>query len=85
MDASDHFPRLTMSRHLSVYIVDYSDVTMRAAMVSGLQVFNTAKDGGVIELLSSAKYFDKVVLEDGKALLLGQEVRLDTRMLGEAG
>ena len=85
LHASDHFLRLTMSRHLSVYTVDYSDADTRASVVSGLQVFNTAKDGGVTELLSVAKYFDKVALEDGKASMLSREVRLDTRMLGETG
>ena len=85
LHASDHFLRLTMSRHLSVYTIDYSDNDTRAATVSGLQVFNTAKDGGVTELLGVAKLKDTVVLEGGKALLLSREVRLDTRMLGETG
>ena len=85
LHASDHFLRLTMSRHLSVYTVDYSANDTRAAVVSGLQVFNTAKDGGVTELLGVAKYRDTVALEGGKATLLSREVRLDTRMLGETG
>tara|TARA_A100001037_G_C15139681_1_gene633037 strand:- start:1816 stop:2391 length:576 start_codon:yes stop_codon:yes gene_type:complete len=85
LHASDHFLRLTMSRHLSVYTIDYSANDTRASVVSGLQVFNTAKDGGVTELLSVAKYFDTVALEGGKASLLSREVRLDTRMLGETG
>jgi methanesulfonate monooxygenase small subunit len=70
LHASDHFLRLTMSRHLSVYTIDYSDNDTRAATVSGLGV---------------AKLKDTVVLESGKALLLSREVRLDTRMLGETG
>lgn len=85
LHASDHFLRLTMSRHLSVYTIDYSANDTRATVVSGLQVFNTAKDGGVTELLCVAKYFDIVALEGGKASLLSREVRLDTRMLGETG
>ena len=85
LHASDHFLRLTMSRHLSVYTVDYSENDARAAVVSGLQVFNTARDGGVTELLAVAKYHDVVALEGGKASLLSREVRLDTRMLGETG
>lgn len=85
LHASDHFLRLTMSRHLSVYTIDYGDNDTRAIVVSGLQVFNTAKDGGVTELLGVAKYYDTVALECGKASLLSREVRLDTRMLGETG
>lgn len=85
LHASDHFLRLTMSRHLSVYTIDYSDNDTRAAAISGLQVFNTAKDGGVTELLGVAKLKDTVTLEGSKAQLLSREVRLDTRMLGETG
>ncbi len=85
LHASDHFLRLTMSRHLSVYTVEYNEDGTRASVVSGLQVFNTARDGGITELLAVAKYRDVVALEDGRASLLGREVRLDTRMLGETG
>ncbi len=85
LHASDHFLRLVMSRHLGVYTVAYSENDTRAAVVSGLQVFNTARDGGVTELLAVAKYHDVVALEGGEAKLLVREVRLDTRMLGETG
>ena len=85
LHASDHYLRLRMSRHVTVYTVDYGDNDTRAATVSGLQVFNTAKDGGVTDLMGIAKLYDTVALENGNAFLLSREVRLDTRMLGETG
>lgn len=82
---SDNLIRLALSRHVTVYTIDYSRDQTRATTVSALQVFTTTKDGGITQLFGVAKYYDTVALDGGKPLLLRREVRLDTRMLGETG
>jgi len=82
---SDQDLRTTLSRHATVYTVDYAPDMSSADVVSGLQVFTTIKDGGITTLIGVAKYYDKVNLDNGTARLLSREVRLDTRMLGETG
>ena len=85
LHVSDNLLRLSLSRHVTVYTVDYSDDGDRADVVSALQVFTTTKNGGVTALFGVAKYYDTVILTDGAAQLLSREVRLDTRMLGDTG
>lgn len=83
---SDNYLRMTLSRHATVYTVDYDDGRGQANVVSGLQVFVTDKDGGETQLFGVAKFYDTVALDgDGGARLLRREVRLDTRQLGETG
>jgi methanesulfonate monooxygenase small subunit len=76
---SDHSP---LTRHATVYTVDVNDTTGEASVVSALQVFKTALDGGATELFAVGRFHDTVKLADGGAKLLKREVRLDTRLLG---
>lgn len=76
---SDHSP---LSRHATVYRVDIDGDGRQAKVVSALQVFKTALDGGATELMAVGKYHDVVQVNDGKPKLLSRTVKLDTRMLG---
>ena len=76
---SDHSP---LTRHATVYTVRYDTAGQHGHVVSALQVFKTALEGGVTELFAVGKYLDTVKLADGKLLLLKRVVKLDTRMLG---
>ena len=76
---SDHSP---LTRHATVYTVRYDDAKQQGDVVSALQVFKTALEGGSSELFAVGKYLDTVKLTDGKLLLLRRVVKLDTRMLG---
>lgn len=76
---SDHSP---LSRHATVYTVDYQREESQARVVSAFQVFRTSLDGGVTELFAVGKLLDTVRLGDAAVRLLDRNVRLDTRMLG---
>ena len=76
---SDHSD---LSRHATVYKVDYDEAKKQASVVSALQVFKTSLDGGVTQLFAVAKLYDTVSLNGSGAKLLSRNVRLDTRMLG---
>jgi methanesulfonate monooxygenase small subunit len=76
---SDHSP---LSRHATVYRVDYDEAKKQAFVVSALQVFKTSLDGGVTQLFAVAKLYDTISLNGEGARLLNRNVRLDTRMLG---
>ena len=76
---SDHSP---LTRHATVYTVRYDAAKQQGDVVSALQVFKTALEGGSSELFAVGKYLDTVKLTDGKLLLLRRVVKLDTRMLG---
>ncbi|MHB1231375.1 MAG: aromatic-ring-hydroxylating dioxygenase subunit beta [Burkholderiales bacterium] len=76
---SEHSP---LSRHVTVYTVDYDDDKQEAFVVSALQVFKTSLDGGETNLFAVAKFYDTIKLNNGKARFLTRNVRLDTRMLG---
>lgn len=76
---SDHSP---LTRHATVYTVRYDAERQQGEVVSALQVFRTALEGGATELFAVGKYLDTVKLTDGKLLLLRRVVKLDTRMLG---
>lgn len=82
---SDNYLRMNLSRHATVYTVEYNADSTAAKVVSGLQVFTTTKDGGETALLGVAKFYDTVALDGDGARLLNREVRLDTRLLGETG
>ncbi len=70
-----------LSRHASVYTVEFADDT-HADVVSGLQVYRTTLDGGATELFAVGKMRDKVVLGADGARLLERRIKLDTRMFG---
>ena len=76
---SDHSP---LTRHATVYTVRYDAARQQGDVVSALQVFRTALDGGSSELFAVGKYLDTVKVNDEKLLLLRRVVKLDTRMLG---
>ena len=76
---SDHSP---LTRHATVYTVRYDAARQQGDVVSALQVFKTALEGGSSELFAVGKYLDTVTVNDGKLLLLRRVVKLDTRMLG---
>ncbi len=76
---SDHSP---ITRHVTVYTVEREGDAGNARVVSGLQVFKTALDGGETTLFAVGKLYDTVKLDGGTPLLVDRNVRLDTRMLG---
>jgi len=71
-----------LSRHATVYTVEFEEGETRANVVTGLLVFRTAPDGGATSLFAAGKLHDAVDLQDGKALLARRTVILDTRELG---
>jgi methanesulfonate monooxygenase small subunit len=74
---SDHSP---LTRHVTVYTV--GSAGERADVVSALQVFRTALDGGATELFAVGRYHDTVKLGTGAPKLLRREVRMVTRAMG---
>jgi methanesulfonate monooxygenase small subunit len=53
-----------------------------ARVVSALQVFRTALDGGATELFAVGRFHDRVRLNGAGAKLAQRTVKLDTRLLG---
>jgi methanesulfonate monooxygenase small subunit len=74
---SDHSP---LTRHATVYTVKLDGT--QAEVVSALQVFRTALDGGATELYSVGRLIDTVKLDGGDPKLAQRVVKLDTRQLG---
>jgi len=74
---SDHSP---LTRHATVYTVKMNGQT--AEVVSALQVFRTALDGGATELFAVARLVDTVKLDGGEPRLAQRVVRIETRQLG---
>jgi methanesulfonate monooxygenase small subunit len=77
-----HSDRAPLMRHATVYTVDFEHDRTRAKVISALQVFRTALDGGATSLYAVGKLHDTVQLADGEALLSARIVRLETRQLG---
>jgi methanesulfonate monooxygenase small subunit len=75
--------RTPLTRHFSLFTVEKgAGATVR--VTSGLQIFRTEVQGGTTSLVGVGKYVDEIRLkEDGSAVLVDREVRLDTRMLGK--
>lgn len=76
---SEHAP---LTRHATVYTVEYHTAQQEASVVSALQVFKTSLDGGATELFAVGRYLDTVKLNGAQPKLLKRVVKLDTRMLG---
>lgn len=76
---SDHSP---LTRHVTVYTVDLKDDGTEAEVVSSLQVYKTALDGGATSLYAVGKMYDTVKLNGDEASLVKRNIRLDTRELG---
>lgn len=74
---SDHSP---LTRHATVYTVKVQG--QQAEVVSALQVFRTALDGGATELYSVGRLVDTVKLDGAEPKLAQRVVRLETRQLG---
>ena len=74
---SDHSP---LTRHATVYTVKVQG--SQAEVVSALQVFRTALDGGATELYTVARLIDTVKLDGGSPKLARRLVRMETRQLG---
>ena len=76
---SDQSP---LTRHATVYTVDFDAAGRQANVVSALQVFKTSLDGGATELFAVGRYLDTVKLDGGQPKLLKRVVKLDTRQFG---
>src|SRR3989440_9471343 len=74
---SDHAP---LTRHATVYTVKVDG--QQAEVVSALQVFRTALDGGATELFTVARLLDTVKLDGGTPKLASRVVKMGTRQLG---
>jgi methanesulfonate monooxygenase subunit beta len=74
---SDHSP---LVRHATVYTVKVQGE--EAEVVSALQVFRTALDGGATELYGVARLIDTVKLGGAGPKLAKRVVRMETRQLG---
>ena len=76
---SDHSP---LTRHATVYTVEFDTAAPQASVVSALQVFRTKLDGGATELFVVGHYLDTIKLGGGTPQLLKRVVKLDTRQFG---
>jgi methanesulfonate monooxygenase subunit beta len=74
---SDHSP---LTRHATVYTVKVNGQT--AEVVTALQVFRTALDGGATELYAVARLVDTVKLDGGEPKIAQRVVKVETRQLG---
>ena len=76
--------RTPLTRHFSIFTVEPSSIQNTVKVTSALQVFRTEHQGGETSLVAVGKYVDDVRFEpDDRAVLVGREVRLNTRMLGK--
>ena len=76
--------RTPLTRHFSIFTVEHIAGDDRVKATSALQLFRTETQGGETSLVAVGKYIDEIRLnEDGSAVLVDREVRLDTRMLGK--
>ena len=69
-----------LTRHAQVWKVKMNG--RRAEIVSSLQIYRMALDGGASELYAVGKYYDTVALDGDAPRLLARHVKLDTRDLG---
>lgn len=81
---TDHSP---LRRHATVYTIDEND-DGTLTVVSSLAIYQNLLDGinshidaGESHLFIIGRYFDKMKIEDGKAIFLERKVALDTRRL----
>jgi methanesulfonate monooxygenase small subunit len=77
-----HSDRAPLRRHVTVYLVESAAAGDEARIVSALQVFRTALDGGTTELFAVGKIEDTARLVGGSARLASRHIQLDTRALG---
>lgn len=75
--------RTPLTRHFSIFTVEQGEGSS-VKVTSALQIFRTELQGGETSLVGVGKYVDEIrVQENGAAVLVDREVRLDTRMLGK--
>lgn len=79
MHNSDHS---ALTRNATVYKVDLDEANQEARVVSAIQIYKTAPDGGATQLFAVGKYYDTVSLAGGIRTLVSRWVRLATRDLG---
>ncbi len=77
-----HSDSSPLSRHVTVYTVDFDPEGAKANVVSALQVFRTALDGGATTLFAVGKLHDEIRIAAGQPRLRARTVRLETRQLG---
>jgi methanesulfonate monooxygenase small subunit len=77
-----HSDAAPLTRHATVYTVDFDAADTQATVVTALTVYRTVLDGGSTSLFAVGKLHDVVHTGDGRALLARRTVRLDTRELG---
>jgi methanesulfonate monooxygenase small subunit len=71
-----------LCRHATVYTVTFDTNGRQAAVVSALQVFRTALDGGATSLFAVGKVHDAVVVSGERVALARRVIKLTTRELG---
>ena len=76
---SDHSP---LTRHATVYTVEFDAAARQASAVSALQIFRTNLDGGATELFVVGRYLDTIKLDSGAPKFVKRIVKLDTRQFG---
>lgn len=76
---SDHAP---LTRNAVVYKVAFDDARQEADVVTAVQIYKTALNGGATEVFAVGKYYDTVSLKNGAPRLARRHVKLDTRDLG---
>lgn len=76
---SDQTP---LTRHATVYTIDYDAARHEADAVTSVAIFATALDGGATELWALGRYHDTVSLAADTARFRRRVVRLETRSLG---
>jgi methanesulfonate monooxygenase subunit beta len=76
---SDHAP---LTRNAVVYRIQFEAEKKQANVVTALQIYKTALNGGATQVFAVGKYFDTVSLDGDAPTLMKRHVRLDTRDLG---
>lgn len=71
-----------LTRHASVYTVEYDPAAREARAVTSVTIFATSLDGGASELFAVGRYHDVVALDGAAPRLKRRIVRLETRSLG---
>lgn len=71
-----------LTRHATVQTIHFDATCGEGAVVSGLQVFRTALDGGETSLFAVGRLVDTVVVQGERVLLSKRLLRLTTRALG---
>lgn len=76
---SDHAP---LTRNAVVYKIAIDDANQRADVITALQIYRTAMNGGATQVFAIGKYYDTVSLKGEAPILVSRHVKLDTRDLG---